>query len=37
MSRWLNVNGLKINLKKTHYMVFHRTRIKAKDLNVEIQ
>ena len=23
--------------KKTHYMVFHRARIKAKDLNVEMQ
>ena len=37
MSRWLNANGLTINLKKTHYMVFHRARIKAKDLNVEMQ
>ena len=37
MSRCLNANGLTINLKKTHYMVFHRARIKAKDLNVEMQ
>ena len=37
VSRWLNANGLTINLKKTHYMVFHRARIKAKDLNVEMQ
>ena len=29
--------GLTINLKKTHYMVFHRARIKAKDLNVVMQ
>ena len=37
VSRWLNANGLTKNLKKTHYMVFHRARIKAKDLNVEMQ
>ena len=28
VSRWLHANGLTINLKKTHYMVFHRARIK---------
>ena len=37
VSRWVNANGLTINLKKTHYMMFHRARIKAKDLNVEMQ
>ena len=37
VSRLLNANGLTINLKKTHYMVFHRARIKAKDLNVDMQ
>ena len=26
-----------INVKKTHFMVFHQARIKAKDLNVEMQ
>ena len=26
-----------INVKMTHFMVFHRARIKAKDLNVEMQ
>ena len=25
---WLNANKLPINVKKTHYMMFHRTRIK---------
>ena len=25
---WLNANKLTINVKKTHYMMFHRTRIK---------
>ena len=37
VSRWLNANGLSINVKKTHFMVSHRARIKAKDLNVEMQ
>ena len=36
VSHWLNANGLTINVKKTHLMVFHRARIKAKDLNVEM-
>ena len=26
---WLQANGLVINLKKTHYMVFYRARIKT--------
>ena len=30
VSHWLNANGLTINLKKTHYMVFHRARIRLK-------
>ena len=25
---WLNANKLTINIKKTHYILFHRTRIK---------
>ena len=29
---WLNSNKLTINIKKTHYMLFHRTRIKYKNL-----
>ena len=37
VSRWLNANGLTINVKKTHFIVFNRARIKAKDLNVEMQ
>ena len=37
VSHWLNANGLTINVKKTHFMVFHRARIKAKDLYVEMQ
>ena len=26
---WLNANKLMINIKKTHYMVFHRAKIKT--------
>ena len=37
VSRWLNANGLTINIKKFHFMLFHQARIKAKDLNVEMQ
>ena len=37
VSHWLNANGLTINVKNTHFMVFHLARIKAKDLNVEMQ
>ena len=25
---WLKANTLTVNIKKTHYMMFHRTRIK---------
>ena len=28
MNIWLNGNKLTVNIKKTHYMMFHRTRIK---------
>ena len=34
VSCWFNANGLTINVIKTHFMVFHRARIKAKYLNV---
>ena len=35
---WLKANKLTINLKKTHYMIFHRARIKNKYENtVQIQ
>ena len=32
---WLKVNKLTINTKKTHYMMFHRTRIKH-NTNIKI-
>ena len=31
---WLNANKLTVNVKKTHYMVFHRARIKTSDIEV---
>ena len=33
---WLRANKLTINIKKTHYMMFHRTRIKHKLRNITI-
>ena len=36
VSDWLNSNKLTINLKKTHYMVFHRSRIKTNSRNLVI-
>ena len=37
VSTWLDANKLSINTKKTHFMVFHRRRIKANDGNVVMQ
>ena len=37
VSCWLNANGLAVNIKKTHYMVFHRAKIKAVELPVVMQ
>ena len=34
VSTWLDANKLSINTKKTHFMVFHRSRIKTNDVNV---
>ena len=34
MNTWLKANKLAVNIKKTHYMMFHRTRIK---LNTNFQ
>ena len=30
IDQWLKSNKLTVNIKKTHYMLFHRTRIKHK-------
>ena len=32
VSTWLDANKLSINTKKTHFMVFHRSRIKTNDV-----
>ena len=34
---WLQANGLVINLEKTHYMVFHRARIKTNSSKISIR
>ena len=34
---WLNANKLMINVKKTHYMVFHRAKIKTLGTDVIMQ
>ena len=34
-NRWLKANKLTLNTKKTHYMMFHRTRIKH-NTNIKI-
>ena len=36
VSDYLNSNNLTINLKKTHYIVFHRSRIKINSINLVI-
>ena len=34
---WLKANKLTINIKKTHFMMFHRTRIKCMSRDVTIR
>ena len=34
---WINDNKFTVNVKKTHYMVFHRARIKTSDIEVVMQ
>ena len=34
---WLNSNKLTLNIKKTHYMIFHRSRIKKIKLTLHNQ
>ena len=34
---WLQANGLVINLEKTHFMVFHRARIKTNSSKISIR
>ena len=35
VDKWLKSNKLSVNIKKTHYIIFHRTRIKKKATEVE--
>ena len=37
VSTWLDANKLSISTKETHFMVFHRSRIKTNDVNVIMQ
>ena len=37
MQAIIQANGLVINLEKTHYMVFHRARIKIKSSEISIR
>ena len=41
LSKWVNVNGLKLNLKKTNYMIFSRRKLghnlKAQKFNVHLR
>ena len=34
---WLQANGLVINEEKTHYMVFHRVRIRTNSIEIVIR
>ena len=37
IDKWLRANKLTINIKKTNFMIFHRTRIKHKTRDVTIR
>ncbi len=37
VSNWMRANKLTLNLKKTHYMIFHRSRIKKDVDNITFQ
>ena len=34
LSDWLNTNKLTLNIGKTHYMVFHRARLKTNENSI---
>ena len=36
IENWVNSNGLKMNLKKTKYMLFANKNAKTYDINVQI-
>ena len=37
VNEWFKSNKLTLNVEKTHYMLFHRTRIKDHKINVVLQ
>ena len=37
VTKWLNANRLTVNMKKTHYMIFHRAKFKTTEQNVVMQ
>ena len=34
VDKWLQANKLTLNIRKTHYMLFHRVRLKREQLNI---
>ena len=34
VDKWLQANKLTLNIRKTHYMLFHRVRLKKEQLNI---
>ena len=34
---WIKANKLTLNLKKTHFMIFHRSRIKSEGVQITIR
>ena len=37
VTKWLNANRLTVNMKKTHYMIFHRAKFKTAGQDVVMQ
>ena len=37
VTKWLNANRLTVNMKKTHYMIFHRAKFKTTGQDVVMQ
>ena len=37
VTKWLNANRLTVNMKKTHYMIFHRAKFKTTRQDVVMQ
>ena len=37
VNKWLQANKLTLNIRKTHYMLFHRVRLKREQLNIYLK